>query len=231
MTKEYDSYGRQKLGTDYAAITGFPPYLTAIGALAAPGSGDWLIKYDGDTDSWSFTTFTGFTIDATDVTYTSTGSQWTAVDVAVALHDLEAAVDVLQDTVGGVVTETSGNQASFTLTGFTVNPSGTIYWVKTGNKVFVYVRADITGTSNSAVFASSSTLPASIRPAHQKVVAMGQMGDSGGLVPASVEVHTDGSLVFLRHYYNGSATVCDPVWSTSGTKAWIAGCGFSYDLD
>ena len=172
MTKEYDAQGRQKLATDWDAISNVPGFVLALGNAAQPGSGNWVVEYDGDTDTFFFTSSGSFAVDAADVTYSSTGSQWTAVDVAVALHDLEAAVDVLQDTVGGVVTETSGNQASFTLTGFTVNPSGTIYWVKTGNKVFVYVRADITGTSNSAVFASSSTLPASIRPAHQKVVAV-----------------------------------------------------------
>ena len=231
MTKRYDPTGREILATDWDAIRNTPAFVTQLGAAADPGSGLWVVEYDGDTDTFTFTSSSAFNVSADNVTYSSTGSQWTATDVQVALHDLEAAVDVLQDSIGGAVTETSGNQASFTLTGFTANPSGTIYWIKTGNKVFVYVRADITGTSNSAVFASSSTLPVGIRPAHEKTVAMGQMTDSGGLVPASVTVKTDGSLVFLRHYYNGSSVVCDPVWTNTGVKAWNAGCGFTYDLD
>lgn len=228
--KEYDSSGRQKLATDWDAIANIPDRVLELAAAAAPGSGDWVVQYDGDTNTFFFTSSSVFSIDAADVTYTSTGSQWTATDVQVALHDLEAAVDVLQDTVGGVVTETTGNFLTG-LSGFGSTPTGTLYWIKIGSWVRVYAQADITGTSNSNAFALNAAIPAGIRPAHKKIVPAAGFEDSGSPVPSWAQIATDGTVTFLRTYYNGSATITDAVWTNSGTKGILQGGGFAYDLD
>ena len=226
MTKTYDTSGRQKLGTDYAAISGFPANLAGIGALADPGAGSWLLEYVQSTNTWSYTAFGGF--DASTITYTSTGSQWTATHVNTALHDLEAAVDVLQS---GGATQSTGNFATGA-SGFTVTPTGTVYWSKVGSKVTLYLRTAITGTSNSAAFALNAAIPVGLRPAHDKNVPMAQMTDSGTLVPGAVTITSAGIVTFLRTYLSGGTTVqTDNQWTNSGVKAWNVGTQIDFDTD
>lgn len=229
--KEYDSSGRQKLATDWAAITSIPALVSQLGQTADPGNGTWVVEYNGTTDTFTFTASGSFSIAASQVSYTSTGSQWTATDVQAALHALEAEVDVLENSIGSAVQQTSGNFA-VGLSGYGSTPTGTLYWVKTGNKVAMYCRADISGTSNSNAFALNAAIASGLRPAHTKVVPAMQFYDSGVLVPGAVQIDSAGVVTFLRTYLSGGTTVqTDAVWSNSGTKGLVAGCQWMYDLD
>lgn len=126
---------------------------------------------------------------------------------------------------------TEAGEIAAVYAGFGTPPANDeVYWSRTGNQVTVYLRADAVATSDATTF-SFGTLPTDIRPAHAKIVPVGQMEDDGELVPASALVDTDGSVTFLRTYYNGATVVTEAVWSNGGSKGWREGASFTYDLD
>jgi hypothetical protein len=216
-----DSSGRTVLASEWDAISNIPSYVTGIGNLVPPGTGDWFLQLDGDTDTWSFVSSTAVSVAASNVTYVSPGTGWPATDVQNALDDLAAAVDALQ-----------AGSSSGSFTGTWSNGLGiatfTVFYSITGNKCTIFVATDAVGTYISGTLQFTG-LPAACRPAHTKAVPCTHLQKNGVSDNAGEVVLTNSTTVsiFLLALSGGNY-VYNSSWS--GTSGVETGWSATYDL-
>lgn len=107
-----------------------------------------------------------------------------------------------------------------TLTGFTVNPTGTVRWVRNGNTVVVQLFAG-NGTSNATTMTLTGA-PADIFPARSNRHGGILMRDNGTINTGTVNVGTDGVMTF-------GFGPTEAAFTASGTKELFANT-FVYSL-
>lgn len=111
-----------------------------------------------------------------------------------------------------------------TATGFAVNPSGSIQYVRDGNQVVLHIPSGVfTGTSNSTAFTITGA-PSEIRPITSKRGFGRFIDNSVSLTtPGVIDIGTDGTLSMSKDCAGG-------VFVNSGTKA-ISASTVTYSLD
>ena len=119
-----------------------------------------------------------------------------------------------------------------TLTGYASNPSGTVFWSKTGNKVTLWITAAINGTSNS-VSMTMTGIPAAIQPTvikntgHPCWVTNNNVSLLGyaRFISASVI-----SFALFQSHAGAGVSLGGAAFQSSGTKGIPTLFGYTYDL-
>jgi hypothetical protein len=129
MSKEYDTHGRLKLGTEWAAISGIPLFLSSLGNTAQPGTAKYTLSYDGNIDTWTFNaTGNNFVLRAN----SSGVPSWGLVDVSVSVTGVlpiaNGGTNLATWTQGDVVYASTAN----VLAGLAKSATATRYLANTG---------------------------------------------------------------------------------------------------
>ena len=120
-----------------------------------------------------------------------------------------------------------------TLTGYLVNLTGNVNWVRTGFHASIYVPANITGISNTTGMTLTG-LPVVIRPLSQQVVACASLEDNTitNLIGDCV-IGTGGTVAFrlaLATGATGPIQVGTLNFTASGTKGILSGFSITYPV-
>jgi hypothetical protein len=122
---------------------------------------------------------------------------------------------------------------SFTgaLSGMDATTEGDIYWERTGQKVTLYARANLTGTSNDAVLTLTG-MPVALRPANDKFAHVSNMVDNGtfGYI-GQAYITSAGAIQLYLMTVTGSRIVATSSWTGSGQKGLGIGWTLTYSLD
>lgn len=115
-------------------------------------------------------------------------------------------------------------QGSFTgtLTGYAAGPTGTVNWQRIGNMVFMYLTAQISGTSN-ATSMTMTGVPAAIQPAGNYCAGANRWIDNTASILGTAQI-SGGTITFA------TGVTCNVSgFTASGTKGLAAGflCAYS----
>ncbi len=129
-----------------------------------------------------------------------------------------------------VLLSTSIATGSFTgtMTGFTVNPTGTVFYKIAGGSCTLYVTSNITGTSNVNTMGMTG-VPSICRPSVQRDLVCIDMTDNGISVAGLAGVGTGGGIIFGKLGVSG-ANVVPSLFNAAGTKGINTGWTITYPL-
>jgi hypothetical protein len=116
-----------------------------------------------------------------------------------------------------------------TLTGYAVNPTGTVSYRIIGNLCTLYVATAITGTSN-ATSLTMTGLPAAVRPTIHRAVPCYLTDNSDNDVLGSALVQDDGSILFYRNVVSASVVRRSQTFTNTATKGIQDDWTVSYPL-
>lgn len=166
-----------------------------------------------------------------------------------SVFDNTASITRLQVSTSGVISgygpvaaaqvDMTPDQSSWTTTlsgGFSSNPTGTVKWRRVGGNAFIWVDANITGTSNATNDISFSALPAAITPAATRYAfCYGVNNAGGGGYAGVVQVLNAGTMILslLSGSFGGIGMVgISPgaTFTNTGAKGVLAGWTITYPL-
>lgn len=136
-----------------------------------------------------------------------------------------AALSFYGETAAGQVDLTPDTGTfTFTLTGFTANPTATATWSRVGKLVTINL-ALASATSNATTMTLTG-VPAAIQPSTvDQVATISSAEDSGANTVAAVAItHASGTWTLYKGVYGGA-------WTGSGTKGLAGAATFSYILN
>lgn len=116
-----------------------------------------------------------------------------------------------------------------TWTGFSVDPVGDVKYVNLGSLAMVWTEAQLTGTSNSAVFVLSG-LPEEIWPTLAVSLQISLFDASAGRAGA-VSINSSGDMTFYLAEVTGSQIGYTTLFTASGSKGLGVGTVLLYPID
>jgi hypothetical protein len=135
-----------------------------------------------------------------------------------------------------VLTESDIETGSFTgtLTGFTVNPTGTVQWIRFtadngDDMVMLSIGASITGTSNATTFAMTG-VPAALRPT-TAVNGVTFCRNNSAFVNTLTKLEPSGQIDFYFPTGGNASSYSFTTWTASGVKGLEEGWTFAYRLN
>lgn len=118
-----------------------------------------------------------------------------------------------------------------TLSAMTTTTQGDLHWERTGQKVTLYARSAITGTSNATTMVLSG-LPVALRPAHTKYAATSNNVDNGDFgLAGRAFIDVTGVIQLLLLIVDGSHVKAENLWTGSGQKGIGQSWSTTYSLD
>ena len=127
----------------------------------------------------------------------------------------------------GVSNLTTYTEGTFTITGngFSSNPTGSAFYIRTGNGVILLVPS-LSGTSNATTFTLSG-IPATIQPTRGQNIVIAEVKDAGLNYSGEITINTDGTAQpYIRTTINAGPS---STYTITGTKG-VGGFTLSYLL-
>jgi len=189
-------------------ITNASGAITIAAAGGSPGGSTTQVQYN---NAGAFGGISGVTTDGTRLTASTTiavgGATPSTSGAGVSFPATQSA-----STDANTLDDYREGSFTGTLTGCTTSPTGTIYYVKTGNTITLAINSALTATSNSVAMTITG-VPAVLRPAVANVVALSTVQDVGSNSVSIGYMGTTGTMTFYK-------TADGANFTNSGTKGW-----------